>query len=32
MKGNEEYCCEEIMLEEFCLGLLIPDPHEKKLI
>jgi hypothetical protein len=31
LKGNEEYCCKEIMLEEFCLNLLIPNPHEKKL-
>jgi branched-subunit amino acid transport protein AzlD len=31
LKGNEKYCYEEIMLEEFWLELLISDPHEKKL-
>jgi hypothetical protein len=29
LKGNEE-CCEEIMSKKIWLGLLIPNPHEKK--
>jgi hypothetical protein len=31
LKDNEKYCCEEIVSEEFCLGLLILDVHEKKI-
>lgn len=29
LKGNEEYCFEEILLKEFWSTLMISDPYEK---